>query len=153
MNTEMVQLIQKYGFDVRFIDSHNVEIFSGYGSVLVDTHDAEYQILNAISHLRAKKPFEFSETDPNCVKRNKERYKKNCRTKRRNDRFRRAREYFFQRNNKCYLCGVELNKTNRTIDHFIPKSKGGSNAIANLRAACRYCNEQKSNRMPSLVAS
>ena len=53
----------------------------------------------------------------------------------------------------CYLCGCELdtNKEHRnepnaaTLDHVIPRAKGGSNDSANLRACCRACNSAKSD--------
>ena len=35
-----------------------------------------------------------------------------------------------------------------TIDHYIPKSKGGSNALENLRISCRECNLSKADQMP-----
>ena len=53
----------------------------------------------------------------------------------------------------CYLCGCELdtNKANvlapnaATLDHVIPRAKGGSDDSANLRACCRACNSAKSD--------
>jgi 5-methylcytosine-specific restriction endonuclease McrA len=35
-----------------------------------------------------------------------------------------------------------------TIDHVIPRSKGGGNARTNLTLACRHCNGMKGNMMP-----
>lgn len=37
-----------------------------------------------------------------------------------------------------------------TIDHHIPRSKGGTNDIDNLRTMCRGCNEAKGDSMPAL---
>jgi 5-methylcytosine-specific restriction endonuclease McrA len=34
-----------------------------------------------------------------------------------------------------------------TVDHIIPKSKGGLNILDNLVPACRQCNEKKSNKI------
>ena len=44
----------------------------------------------------------------------------------------------------CQYCG----KRGVTIDHVIPKSRGGSNAPANLVAACYPCNQKKADRTP-----
>ncbi len=33
-----------------------------------------------------------------------------------------------------------------TLDHVVPKSRGGSNALSNLVTACMACNTQKHNR-------
>jgi 5-methylcytosine-specific restriction endonuclease McrA len=47
---------------------------------------------------------------------------------------------------RCYLCNGDwfnLPERDRTIDHVIPVSKGGTNWPANLRPACRSCNSKK----------
>src|SRR5580765_5993985 len=44
----------------------------------------------------------------------------------------------------CHYCGCELHPFwSFTIDHVIPKSRGGTNAIENLVAACPVCNIEK----------
>lgn len=47
---------------------------------------------------------------------------------------------------KCQYCG---SKTDLTIDHVIPKSRGGADKWDNLVAACRKCNNKKGNSTPS----
>lgn len=42
---------------------------------------------------------------------------------------------------KCVYCGAKADE----IDHVIPRSNGGTNSTYNLVAACRSCNEKKSN--------
>lgn len=51
-------------------------------------------------------------------------------------------------NGKCYLCGCDLTDKTMTIDHFIPKSKGGTGSVSNLLPACRPCNQNKANQNP-----
>lgn len=45
----------------------------------------------------------------------------------------------------CQYCGVE---NNLTIDHVVPKSRGGRDSWENLVAACVSCNNQKGDRTP-----
>ena len=45
----------------------------------------------------------------------------------------------------CYYCGKGLHLKNATLDHVIPKSKGGVNAYSNLVACCLRCNKLKAN--------
>jgi 5-methylcytosine-specific restriction endonuclease McrA len=50
---------------------------------------------------------------------------------------------------RCYLCGVDwfsLDSFDRTVDHVIPLSQGGTNWPANLRPACRSCNGGKCDK-------
>lgn len=37
-----------------------------------------------------------------------------------------------------------------TIDHIVPKSKGGTNNIENLRGLCRACNIKRGNNMENV---
>ncbi len=46
---------------------------------------------------------------------------------------------------QCTYCG---SKRNLTIDHIIPKSKGGENTWLNLVTCCSSCNRLKGNRTP-----
>jgi ATP adenylyltransferase len=47
---------------------------------------------------------------------------------------------------KCALCGKGKDEEPLEVDHIVPRSRGGGNAIDNLQALCRTCNRGKSNR-------
>lgn len=50
--------------------------------------------------------------------------------------------YILMRDNRtCVYCGEYAN----TVDHIIPKSKGGKDAWNNLVASCRNCNAKKAD--------
>ena len=46
----------------------------------------------------------------------------------------------------CWLCGGTITDT-VSVDHVIPRSKGGSDDIDNLRPAHKTCNIRRGNRM------
>ncbi|GAB3124832.1 HNH endonuclease [Glaciibacter psychrotolerans] len=46
---------------------------------------------------------------------------------------------------RCCYCG----KTANTIDHVLPRSRGGRDTWDNLVACCLRCNNQKSNQTPA----
>ncbi len=48
--------------------------------------------------------------------------------------------------NQCQYCGKKTSAL--TIDHIIPKSRGGSDTWENLVAACVSCNNKKGSRTP-----
>jgi HNH endonuclease len=51
---------------------------------------------------------------------------------------------------RCQLCGGPFGKgfSRRTLDHIIPRSKGGTNHPANLQLAHFRCNHQRGCAMP-----
>lgn len=46
----------------------------------------------------------------------------------------------------CQYCGSD--KPGLTVDHVIPRSRGGESVWENIVAACAACNRRKGNRMP-----
>ncbi|MBE6876714.1 MAG: HNH endonuclease [Ruminococcus sp.] len=51
---------------------------------------------------------------------------------------------------KCVACGKWFPKSEITVDHIIPKRKGGLDVISNLQAMCRSCNSSKRDRQSKL---
>lgn len=51
-------------------------------------------------------------------------------------------------NYHCVYCGFKFPTSKLTIDHIIPKSKGGENGWMNCISACFACNSKKKNRTP-----
>jgi 5-methylcytosine-specific restriction endonuclease McrA len=49
--------------------------------------------------------------------------------------------------NSCQYCGVVLPSSELTLDHVVPRSRGGSSTWENLVACCHGCNRRKGNRM------
>lgn len=47
-----------------------------------------------------------------------------------------------------HACGYCGSKSNLTLDHVIPKSKGGGNTWQNLVTCCKKCNSTKDDRTP-----
>lgn len=60
-----------------------------------------------------------------------------------------SRRNIFERDkNTCQYCAKKLPKSELTIDHVIPQSKGGRDTWQNLVLACVRCNVHKANRTP-----
>ena len=51
----------------------------------------------------------------------------------------------------CQYCGKVFNPSDLTLDHVIPKSRGGSSNWDNLVACCKRCNNRKGNATPEEV--
>lgn len=49
---------------------------------------------------------------------------------------------------RCFYCGVKLQWKRKTIDHVIPKSKGGPHRSWNLVISCFTCNKEKADSFP-----
>jgi 5-methylcytosine-specific restriction endonuclease McrA len=49
---------------------------------------------------------------------------------------------------RCQYCGEHASKRELTIDHVLPRSKGGGTTWENVVSACGPCNRRKGNRTP-----
>ena len=47
----------------------------------------------------------------------------------------------------CAKCGKPLPLEKTTIDHLIPKYRGGTDGMSNLIPMCKRCNKQKGSRI------
>ena len=60
-----------------------------------------------------------------------------------------SRRNIFERDkNTCQYCGQRSSKSDLTLDHVIPRSRGGYDSWDNLVLACMACNVRKANRTP-----
>mgnify|MGYP003114277355 CR=1 FL=1 len=48
----------------------------------------------------------------------------------------------------CQYCGNKFAFKDLTMDHVMPKSKGGLKSWRNIVTSCRWCNSKKRNRTP-----
>ena len=49
---------------------------------------------------------------------------------------------------RCQYCGVNGTVFELTLDHILPRSRGGRSVPENLCAACKTCNQRKGDRTP-----
>lgn len=60
-----------------------------------------------------------------------------------------SRRNIFERDkNMCQYCGKKFKKWEFTLDHVIPRSRGGRSTWENLVLACVPCNVRKGDRLP-----
>jgi 5-methylcytosine-specific restriction endonuclease McrA len=48
----------------------------------------------------------------------------------------------------CQYCGSQPSRHELTVDHVIPRSRGGTTVWENVVAACAPCNRRKGDRLP-----
>ena len=54
---------------------------------------------------------------------------------------------FLRDDNICQYCGIKCTQKNITVDHVVPRSKGGPHTWENLVTSCQQCNISKSNKL------
>ena len=60
------------------------------------------------------------------------------------------KDYIYERDlGICYICGRRVKRNKMTLDHYFPKSLGGSSEIFNLVCCCKQCNRLKRSQMPN----
>lgn len=59
------------------------------------------------------------------------------------DRRRRRRAVIKRDGDRCRRCG---SGADLTLDHVIPKARGGSNKLSNLQLLCEPCNRDKADQ-------
>ena len=61
-----------------------------------------------------------------------------------------SRRNLFKRDrNRCQYCGSRPGTPELTIDHILPRSRGGTSTWTNCVLACVPCNARKANRTPA----
>ena len=53
---------------------------------------------------------------------------------------------FIRDNYSCGYCGVKMKTKDCTVDHIIPRCKGGKTTWVNIVTACKRCNNQKDDK-------
>lgn len=55
---------------------------------------------------------------------------------------------YLRDNHTCQYCGRRFHGSELTLDHVLPRSRGGRNTWENLVTACKKCNQAKDARTP-----
>src|SRR3990167_9900499 len=59
-----------------------------------------------------------------------------------------SRKNIFQRDSyTCQYCNKKTKREDLTIDHIVPRSRGGSNNWKNVVASCIFCNAEKGDKL------
>ncbi|MCB9030732.1 MAG: HNH endonuclease [Deltaproteobacteria bacterium] len=60
-----------------------------------------------------------------------------------------SRANIFARDNfECQYCGDTLNAASATVDHVLPRSRGGQTTWENIVTCCSACNRDKGQKTP-----
>lgn len=59
------------------------------------------------------------------------------------------RNLFARDHNTCQYCGKRFSTSELSLDHVIPRSRGGENTWENIVCACLKCNVRKGGRTPA----
>ena len=58
------------------------------------------------------------------------------------------RNLFARDENRCQYCGKRFSTTELSLDHVVPRSRGGATDWINMVCACTSCNKRKGGRTP-----
>ena len=72
-------------------------------------------------------------------------FKNNKRTRVKLARFSR-KNVWVRDEGKCQYCGIHVSPDNYTLDHVVPKTRGGTTHWGNVVACCYSCNQKKGDK-------
>ena len=55
---------------------------------------------------------------------------------------------FWRDSHTCLYCNKVFTESSLTLDHVMPKSRGGKKVWENIVTSCHNCNQKKGNRLP-----
>lgn len=55
---------------------------------------------------------------------------------------------YLREGGRCFYCGKPLSFGGGTLDHHLPRARGGPSAVYNLVLCCRACNREKGDAVP-----
>ncbi|MFW6161938.1 MAG: HNH endonuclease [Planctomycetota bacterium] len=58
------------------------------------------------------------------------------------------RNLYARDENRCQYCGKRFHTSELTLDHIVPRSRGGKSTWTNLVCCCVACNTRKGGRLP-----
>lgn len=58
------------------------------------------------------------------------------------------RNIYFRDGNTCQYCGRRFPTSELSLDHIVPRSRGGGDTWENLVCACTACNSKKADKLP-----
>ena len=58
------------------------------------------------------------------------------------------RNIFARDENRCQYCGKRFPSTELSLDHVVPRSRGGKTTWENIVCSCTRCNSRKGGRLP-----
>lgn len=73
-------------------------------------------------------------------------YKKRYPIQSGNSKNQKKREKLLKKDAHCYYCKCNVTLETSTLDHLVPRAKGGKNSLDNLVLCCYVCNHKKGTR-------
>ena len=71
--------------------------------------------------------------------------------KRKRRSYPKRKKLLWERNPHCHWCGRLLSLDDSTLDHIVPRSRGGSNHRENLTLSCGPCNRRRGDLSPTTM--